>query len=162
MNVDNYRVSKLSHFIFGGRKNTDITARNGENIIRVKIIEQIDKTTAEKYIEDIFRRMEFHFVPEEILAIYADILTAVINLPAEIKPVRNKTDVIGKTIPYYIAYADKHLSYLIYSLDQATYRGLITLIYCDDKELLVSLEILMPVDQFNLTKSLELLNSFKC
>jgi len=162
MDVPGYKVENYDELIFKERKNFEILSRKEANIIRFKIIKDIDRETAQKYIDNVFYSLENYFGPQEILALYADLVEAVANSPESLKPKRETVIINGKETPCFIVFADKYFSYFLMTENQAFYRGILTMIYCPKEKNLVNIEILVPKEKFNFEKIVETLKTFKC
>lgn len=157
-----FRVKEYDEFYFGGRRNIEITAHKEDEIIRVKIVKNIEEKQARERIDGIFRTMDAHFEPQEILGIYADLIAAVARVPDELKPVKGSARIMESDVPYFQAYADRYFSYFVMTHDQATYRGMLTLVYCAKREELVNIEVLAPKQTFDSDKARQRLESFTC
>jgi len=68
----------------------------------------------------------------------------------------------GKESPCFIALSDKNFSYFVLTENQAFYRGILTMTYCQKEKNLVSIEILAPKEKFNYEKMIETLKTFQC
>ena len=162
MKASDFRVIEYDEFVFKERKNIEILAKKEDNIIRFKIIKDIDKETADKYIDDIFYKLEAHFEPKDILGIYADVINAVAKVPEELKPKREIITINNKETPCFIAFSDKYFSYFVITKEQAVYQGTIAMFYCPQNKNLVNIELLMPKEKFNFEKLVDILKTFKC
>lgn len=162
MDVPGYKVENYDELIFKERKNFEISSKKEANIIRFKVIKDVDRETAQKYINNIFYSFENYFGPQEIFALYADLVEAVASTPENLKPKKEKIIINGKETASFIFFADKYFSYFLVTENQAFYKGILTMTYCSEERNLVGVEIFAPKEEFNLEKIIEIIKTFNC
>lgn len=162
MESKGFRIVDYDEFYFDGNRNIELTANRGEEMVRVKIIKEIDKESAQRRIDGIFRTMDAHFEPQEILGIYADLIAAVVKVPDELKPTQGVVTIMGQDTRYFRAFADRYISYMVMTHDQVKYEGVTTLIYCSKQRELVNIELLAPRKMFDEERAQKQLESLTC
>lgn len=162
MESNGFRITDYDEFYFDKRRNIELTARKGDDMIRVKIIKGIGEAEARERIDGIFRTMNAHFEPQEILGIYADLIAAVAKVPDELKPKQGTVRIMNEDVRYFKAFADRYVSYMVMTHDQVQYEGVVTLIYCPKQSELVNIELLAPRESFDMTWAQKQLESFTC
>lgn len=136
---------------------TNIEAKKGNAIIKIKYIKEIDKESSEEYKD--YQLEMLNSVYEPIKSPYPGRITREIVCPEELKPVEvNNNDTNSQ---YYIMYSTSRYSYGACSWDSIKYRVIFLFRYCENKKELYQVEFFVPLKEFN--KSYEkMAESIRC
>jgi len=137
----------------------DLTAKNAEQILRVRKITNSPEDGAANYINDKKTQLESIFDPYR--SPYFEILTNKIVCPEEFNPIYRESTNINNKVIYYILYANERFTYGVCSEDLIKYRAVVAFTYCKNTKDIYHLEYFIPNQEYTETAE-ETIRSFSC
>lgn len=147
-------------------QNTDNVYRalytNDKDILRVEIRAGINKNEAQKSIDAQTARMEALFA--DATSPYPGDITNEISCNSKFKPKMAIENINGIRITHFTGYLNNRLTFGACTEDQAVYKGIEALFYCNNQSKLYQLEIIAPTDMFTAKEDYfnKMLQSIEC
>ena len=130
-----------------GDNTQSLTYSNDKNIIRLKVISNIHKTSAEDIIYT--SALTMHSLYDNTFTSYPGSISKEIVCDKRFVPEQMSVYHNGKNITYFIAYLSERLIYGACTDDLTPYKGVIAWSYCDDKNELRQFEFISEKEFFN-------------
>lgn len=124
-----------------------LTYSNDKNIIRLKVISNLDEISAEKIIESSALTMQSLY--DNTFTSYPGRISKEIVCDKRFVPEQMSVYYNGKNITYFIAYLSERLIYGACTDDLTSYKGIIAWSYCDDKNELRQFEFISEKESFS-------------
>jgi len=124
-----------------------LTYSNDKNIIRLKVISNLDEISAEKIIDSSVLTMQSLY--DNTFTSYPGRISMEIVCDSRFVPEQMSVHHNGKTITYLIAYLSERLIYGACTDDLTSYKGVIAWSYCEDKNELRQFEFISRKDSFS-------------
>lgn len=131
-------LSGVSDFEVTKSDTRGITAIRGEEVMRLKIFQDIQADAAEKYVTEQLALFGGLFEPQ--LPPYPEFLTKETGCADKFKPVK-KSNQYGS---YYLVYAGERFGYGICTEDLIHYKASLGFFYCPQKDTLFKIEYFIP------------------
>ena len=152
-----YRItfSNASDFEMTKNSGQNITAVSGGEVIKLKILKDIEVNSAEKYIGEQKTLFESIFKPQ--LPPYPEFLTKETGCDEMFLPVENS----GENGEYYTVFAGQRFGFGICADDLIKYKASIKFLYCTNTRILAKLEYFVP-NSMEFNDLIEVTESFNC
>src|SRR3989344_5477243 len=135
-----------------------LISESNNKIIRLEIINDIDKETAEKHIANKKYIIDSLFL--DISAPYPDAITTTLECPEQFKPKIREIKIDNFDMDYYEIFATERLTYGACSDDLINYKAILTWVYCKNTKNLLQIELFVPKAEFK-EDHIDLFDSFK-
>lgn len=135
---------------------------HNQDYLRIEIRSDVKQETADRYINAQITRMKALF--ENTRSPYPGEISDTISCDEKFKP-DIKSDLInGINVTHFSGFLNNRMTYGACTDDQAEYRGVFTLFYCQKQNKLYQLEIFSPKEFYeaNQPKYNSILNSIRC
>lgn len=140
---------------FESNKLLEVQATKGDMNLFLKIGSNYNKSIADNYLEKERRFIEDLAKPRKVLDPYLGKETE-FKIPESLKPVKDELLVNGNNVTYYTVYVNEIYSYFIFSEDQASFKGIVSIFSCNNN--VYKIELFSEINSFNKEK---MLNEFE-
>lgn len=148
-------ISEIEGFKIIKKGKDNISASNGESIIKIKFFKDITSEESNKIINEKTSLLHGLFEPQ--LPPYPEFLTKETGCDERFKPIKKE----GQFGNYYLTYANQRFGYGICADDLVKYKAALGFFYCPQKENLFKLEYFISQDK-DFSKISNLMESFSC
>ena len=152
-------ISGFENFILDEKENNNIVAHDGEAILTISLIKNINTVQAKRFVNEKIAVLESQY--EIRNAPYQGEVTREIVCPDQFKPIQNVINNSYSLVNYKL-YSTKSLTYGVCVSDLIVYRAFLGFFYCDNNRLF-QIEIFVPIEnerKFN--ETLKKFSSFEC
>jgi len=158
--VDNFFVEK--DFLREGVEHTfrSILAKDGEDIIKIEVTQNIDSKYARKYAQE--KNGIIHAQYKRIPSAYPGMISNTIEVPEQLRPKSAEIDIEGKKQSALLLYSTPRFTYGASVEELIKYRSALIFNYCPNLKTLIRFEYFMPKDDFNEKEVLNALSTFSC
>ncbi len=135
---------------------------NDKNMLRIEIRNGINQNEAQKSIDAQTARMEALFA--DATSPYPGDITNEISCGEKFKPKMTIENINGIRITHFTGYLNNRLTFGACTEDQAVYKGIEALFYCNNQSKLYQMEIIAPTKMFSENENAyyNLLESIHC
>jgi hypothetical protein len=158
-NLENFTITEKSTQRVEDNGIADLTAKSGEQVLRIKRTTNLDEDAAYRYISDRKTLIESIFNPTR--SPYFEELTNKVECPEEFRPVYNESSHSKNNVSYYIFFANERFGYGVCSKDLIKYRTIFAVTYCKDTKDFYQLEYFIPNNEYD-EQAEETIKSFSC
>ena len=158
-NIQNFTIlvkegGKISEY-----DTTDLTAKQGNEILNIKKVTNLDEDVANRYVNDKKSQLEGVFEPYR--SPYLEVLTKTITCLQKFRPVYSESVHKNNTVVYYMLYASERLTFGVCSDDLIRYKAILAFTYCKNTRDLYHLEYFIPTQEYDEIAE-ETIRSFSC
>ena len=166
--MNNATVLRLSGYdvevkevTFQGYDSQKFLARNGTEKILLQIVKDVEKDSYNEVLEKLGSSVDEAKRDIKLFDPYTGVERS-LSVPENLKPVRKKININGKTITYHVVHTNEILSLKIFTETEAKFKGLFSTYYCDKKNTAYKFELYEDTEKFDEKKAAHILKLSFC